>query len=154
MQGGPGTGTGNRDRQNHFSGTEIGTGTAGTVFPDCPEQIPNRAKKWPKNGLWPHREKGGKMAEKWEKGVWDPPTPDPEKVQKKSEKKIVDFQTFLDFSDFFWLFQGPGSGGPKLLSGHFFETFRFFGVLGSVDGGGDCNAGSVPKPEPQLSPSL
>ena len=29
---------------------------------------PEMEKKRPKNGFWPHREKGGKMAEKWENG--------------------------------------------------------------------------------------
>ena len=29
---------------------------------------PEMGKKWPKNGVWPHREKGEKMAEKWESG--------------------------------------------------------------------------------------
>ena len=43
----------------------------------------------------------------------------------------------MTFRTFFGLFRGPGSGGPKLISGDFFETFRVFGVLGSVDGGGD-----------------
>ena len=37
------------------------------------------------------------------------------------------------------LFGGPGSGGPKHLSGDFFETFRGSRVLGSVDGGRDPN---------------
>ena len=29
---------------------------------------PEMGKKWPKNGFWPHPEKEGKMAEKWENG--------------------------------------------------------------------------------------
>ena len=33
--------------------------------------------------------------------------------------------------------QGPETGDPKLPSGDFLETFRGFGVLGSVDGRGD-----------------
>ena len=79
------------------------------------------------------------------RGVWDPPNPDPEKVQKKSPKsqeKSLKINYFLDFSDFFFgLFRGPGSGGPKLPSGDFFETFRVLGVFGSVDGGGDLKFG-------------
>ena len=35
------------------------------------------------------------------------------------------------------LFGGSGVRGPELLSGDFFETFRGFGVLGSVVGRGD-----------------
>ena len=74
------------------------------------------------------------------RGVWDPLIPDPEKIKKKVRKvkKIVDFQTF---SWLFGLFQGPEWGGPKLLSGDFFETFRVFGVLDSVDSRGDLNFG-------------
>ena len=53
------------------------------------------------------------------------------KAQKKVRKvqNIVDFDYFLDSLDFFQLFfGGPGSGGPKLLSGDSFETFRGFGL--------------------------
>ena len=60
---------------------------------------------------------------------------------------------FLDFLDFFWTCSGSGiAGGPKLLSGDFFETFRVFGVLDSVDGGGDLNVGMVigKLPRPSL----
>ena len=56
------------------------------------------------------------------RGVWDPPTPDPQKVPKKVRKvkKIVDFDYFSDFSDFFWNFSGVwGRGVPN----SFRETF-------------------------------
>ena len=47
---------------------------------------------------------------------------------EKSKKIVLKFDYFLDFSVFFSeLFGGPGSGGPKLPSGDFFETFRGFG---------------------------
>ena len=68
-----------------------------------------------------------------------PPDPGPQKVRKKVRKvkKIVDFQRLFDlFFDFFGV---RGRGGPKLLSGDFFETFRVFGVWGSADGKGDLN---------------
>ena len=39
------------------------------------------------------------------------------------------------------------SGGPKLLSGDFFETFRVFGVFGSVDGGGDLKSKAEKNPD-------
>ena len=76
-------------------------------------------------------------ARKLKKWIPDPgPRKSPKKVRKV--KEIVDFQTFSWlFELFFGLFRGPGSGGPKLLSGDFFETFRVFGVLDSVGGGGD-----------------
>ena len=46
----------------------------------------------------------------------------------------------MTFRTFFWeLFGGSGVRGPELLSGDFFETFRGFGVLGSVDDRGDPN---------------
>ena len=75
------------------------------------------------------------------RGDWDPPIPDPEKVKKgsKSQDNSLFSDFCLTFRTFFGLFRGPGSGGPKLLSGDLFETFRVFGVLGSVDGGGDLN---------------
>ena len=46
-------------------------------------------------------------------------------------EKIVDFNCFLDLSDFIETVWGSevGGGGPKLLSGDFFESFRGFGVL-------------------------
>ena len=71
--------------------------------------------------------------------------PDPEPPQKFFEKgpksqKIVDFDyIFQTFRTFFGTFRGSGLGDPKLLSGDFFETFRGFGVLGSVNGGRDPN---------------
>ena len=70
------------------------------------------------------------------RGVWDPPTPDPQKVPKKVRKvkKIVK----LDFSDFFWnLLRVRRRAFPQSLSGDFLETFRSFRVSGSVDGGRD-----------------
>ena len=60
------------------------------------------------------------------KGVWDPPTPDPQKVPKKVRKvkKIVDFDCFSDFSDFLGVW---GRGVPN----SFRETFLgLFGVSG------------------------
>ena len=57
---------------------------------------------------------------------------------EKSQKSLPRGVCFGLFSDFF----GSGVGGSQTpLGGHFFETFRVFGVLGSVDGGGD------PKPK-------
>ena len=35
-------------------------------LPCTPSRASEMGKKWPKNGFWPHRKKGGKMAEKWE----------------------------------------------------------------------------------------
>ena len=73
------------------------------------------------------------------RGVRDPWPRTPKKVPKKVRKvkKIVDFDYFLDFSDFLG---GPGSGVPNSSR----ETFlRLFGVSGfwvlltSVDGRGD-----------------
>ena len=63
---------------------------------------------------------------------------DPQKSSKKVRKvqKVVDFNYFLDFSDFFGNLLGV-PGGPGDLSGDFLETFCGFGVLGSVDGRGD-----------------
>ena len=50
----------------------------------------------------------------------------------------------MGFSDFFSeLFGGPGSGGLKLPLRRFFETFRGFGVFGSVDGRRDPNSRSL-----------
>ena len=51
-----------------------------------------------------------------------PQTLDPQKVPKESEKSTT------------------VSGGPKLLLGDFFETFRDFEVLGSVEGRQDRNS--------------
>ena len=70
-----------------------------------------------------------------------PPTPDPEKVKKKSEKsrERLKINYFLDFSNFLLTFSGSGVRGSQTPLGRFFETFRVFGVLGSVDGGGDLN---------------
>ena len=64
------------------------------------------------------------------------------KNQKNAESlKIVDFNSFLDFLDFFRNFlRVRVGGGPKLLSGGFFEISRVSGVLGSVDGRGDPNS--------------
>ena len=89
--------------------------------------------------------KGRKRQKKGEKGRFrsisgkggqtplKPPfvTPPFAAAREKSRKSLK-----ITFRTFFWLFRGPGSGGPKLLSGDFFETFRVFGVLGSVDGQG------------------
>ena len=68
-----------------------------------------------------------------------PKTRTPEKFRTKSESpKTSQNQLFFGlFRTFSELFGGFGSGGPKLPSGDFLETFRGFGVLGSVDGGRD-----------------
>ena len=71
-----------------------------------------------------------------------PPALDPPKTSKKSLKsqEIDKINYFLDFSDVVLeVFGGSGVGGPEVLSGDFFETFRGFGILGSVDGRGDPN---------------
>ena len=66
------------------------------------------------------------------RGVWDPPTPDPQKLPKRVRKvkKIVDFDYFSDFSDFFWNFSGSGVGGSQTPFGRLFETFRGFRDFG------------------------
>ena len=96
----------------------------------------------------PKTPKPRKVSKSLPKGVWDPPTPDPPKVPKKVPKKvrkvrkIVKINYFFDFSDLFRNFLGVrGRGGPKLLSGDSFGTFRGFGVLGSVDGRRDPKHG-------------
>ena len=52
------------------------------------------------------------------RGVWDPPTSDPEKVGKKSEesRKSLKINYFLDFSDFFPTFLGSGVEGVSGFS--------------------------------------
>ena len=77
-----------------------------------------------------------------------PRTPKKSKKSPKSQEKRRFSDNFLTFRTFFGLFRGPGSGGPKLLSGDFCETFRVFGVFGSVDGGGNLNA---MHPNPSLT---
>ena len=66
------------------------------------------------------------------------PTPDPEKVRKKSEKprKASLFRLFPDFSDSFLTFSGSGVGGSQTLRG---RLFGVSGFLDSVDGRRDPN---------------
>ena len=68
--------------------------------------------------------------------VWDPP-PTPESSEKSPKSpKIVNMNYSWTFRNFLRNFSGSRvGGGPKLLSGDFFETFRGFGVLGSVGRG-------------------
>ena len=49
------------------------------------------------------------------RGVWDPPTPDPEKVPKRSEKSRENLKInyFLDFSNISLTFSGSGIGGSQ-----------------------------------------
>ena len=56
-------------------------------------------------------------------GVWDPQTPDPQKVPKKVRK----VQKIVDFTDFFRNFSGVRVGGSQTPPGRFFfQTFRGF----------------------------
>ena len=68
---------------------------------------------------------------------WTPKSRAPKKNQSPKSPEKLKSTTFLTFRPSFWLFRGLGSGGPKLLAGDFFGTFRGLEVLGSVDGGGD-----------------
>ena len=73
--------------------------------------------------------------------VWDPRPRTHEKFRKspKSPKKRVVFKTSQNF---FRNFSGVRGGGlpNSIVLGDFFETFRGFGVLGSVDGQRDPDA--------------
>ena len=87
----------------------------------------------------PENPKSLKKVSREEFGTPRARTPKKSEKSPKSQENSCFSDFFLTFRTFFGLFGGPGSGGPKLLSGDFFETFRVFGVLGSVDGGGDLN---------------
>ena len=86
----------------------------------------------------PKTPKPRKVSKKSPERSLGPPDPGPPKSSEKSPKSPKNSQNqlfFFDFSDLFRNFLGVrGQGGPKLLSGDFFETFRGFRVLGSVDG--------------------
>ena len=88
----------------------------------------------------PENPKSLKKVSREEFGTPQPRTPKKSEKNPKSQEKSLKCHYFLDFSSFFWLFRGPGSGGAKIASGDLFETFRVFAALGSVDGRGHLNA--------------
>ena len=63
-------------------------------------------------------------------------TPQPRTPEKFRQKvrKVRKNQLFLSFRGTFW---GSGVWGSQTPLGRLFETFRGFGILGSVDGGRD-----------------
>ena len=95
----------------------------------------------------PKTPKPRKVSKKSPERSLGPPDPDPRKVPQKARKvkKKLILTLFRTFRTFFGTFRGSGSGGPKLLSGDFFETFRGFGFLGSVDGRRDPNGTTLNK---------
>ena len=92
----------------------------------------------------PENPKSLKKVSREEFGTPRPRTPKKSQKGPRSQENSWFSEFFLTSRTFLGLFRGPGSGGPKLLSGDFFETFRVFRVFGSVDGGGDL------KPMPLL----
>ena len=88
----------------------------------------------------PKTPKPRKVSKKSPERSSGPLTPDPPKCSRKSPRSQENswiWQFSWLFGLFWELFGGSGVRGPELLSGDFFETFRGFGVLGSVDGRGD-----------------
>ena len=84
----------------------------------------------PRPSTEPKTPKPQKVSKKVSREVSGTPR-DPQKVPKKVRKvqKIVDFNYFLDFSDFFGNFLGV-LGGPRDLSGDFFGDFLGFRGFG------------------------
>ena len=110
----------------------------------------NRDDPWdlsPPPSTEPKTPKTQKVSKKSPEKSLGPPDPGPRKspkkvrkVKKKSENQLFSWH-FLDF------FGVRGRGGPNSSSGDFFETFRVFGVFGSVDGGGDVKTTPFCRPQ-------
>ena len=78
---------------------------------------PEMGKKWPKNGFWPHREKGRKMA-----------------------PKSLFYPFFGQFSHFSAIFFRFFPVRPKSFFGHFFPNSGRGPILRSVQGNRDRNS--------------